>query len=254
MAKPSYLQTLDKGKLLTGKNFPEFANTWNYAVNRLSNLKGDRDANPQSGKITVDESDPEHPIIRFVKDADGEECITGDAEGSEAVSGNVQAKGAEGSGLTVKTWKQGNQQFLSVGLRGKADSETFGIHNVKDSGGNATGIKIFSTGDVQLEGGGAEDSVDVLTGFSLGLNGSELQVTWHKKKIKGVATEDVADGAPERLMLLENVDVVNSVSYSNPNCTQSRTTVTAFSGTPIENDPNATVFTTTPHSAEHGGA
>ena len=65
MAKPSYIQQLDKGKLLTGKNFPEFVSTWNYAVNRIENLKGDRDVNPTNGVITVDNADPEHPVIRF---------------------------------------------------------------------------------------------------------------------------------------------------------------------------------------------
>jgi len=46
MAKPSYLQLLEKGKLLTAGNFPEFVNTWNYSVNRLENIKGDRDSSP----------------------------------------------------------------------------------------------------------------------------------------------------------------------------------------------------------------
>lgn len=31
----------------------------------MDNLKGDRDSNAQNGHITVDEADPEHPIIRF---------------------------------------------------------------------------------------------------------------------------------------------------------------------------------------------
>lgn len=181
---------------------------------------------------------------------------SGSQEGTTAdvVHGNVNAKGDAGSGLIMKTWKQGGQQHLSVGLKGKNNSEIFGIHDVKNSEGTATGTKIFSTGDVQIEAGGGEDEVDVLTGFSLSLNGNELQVTWHKKKIKGVVTEDVTDGDPERLMLLENIDVVNSVSYNNPNCTQSRMTIVAFTGQAIQNDQDANVFTTTPHSAEHSGS
>lgn len=184
--------------------------------------------------------------------------ITGEAgsvSGGNAVTvhGNVKAQGDSGSGLKVRTWELGSQKFLSIDLSGRTAQQSFGIHDVKDSSGTATGTKIFSTDDVQA-GGGGSDEATVLTGFGLSLNGNELLVTWHKVKIKGVTTETVADDNPERLMLLENIDVVNSVSYTNPNCTQSRMTIVAFTGQAIENDPNANVFTTTPHSAEHGGS
>lgn len=35
-------------------------------VNRVQSIKGDKDTNPQDGRITVDEADPEHPVIRYV--------------------------------------------------------------------------------------------------------------------------------------------------------------------------------------------
>ena len=180
---------------------------------------------------------------------------SGSTDGSAAVTvhGNVKAQGNSGSGFKVRTWELGNQKFLSIDLSGRTAQQSFGIHDVKNSSGTATGTKIFSTGDVKVDGGGSDEAT-VLTGFNLSLNGNELQVTWHKVKIKGVTTEAVADGNPEQLMLLENIDVVNSVSYTNPNCTQSRMSIVAFTGRAIENDPDATVFTTTPHSAEHGGS
>lgn len=109
MAKPSYLQNIEKGKLLTGNNFPEFVNTWNYTIARVENLKGDRDSNPENGHITVDSTDPEHPVIRFVgKDAEdggseaGVKSIVGEYD-STAISGDVFAQGAEGSGIEVMT-------------------------------------------------------------------------------------------------------------------------------------------------------
>ena len=67
MAKPGILQRLTKGWLLSGKNFPGFADTFNYAVDRIENLKGDFDTNPKTGYVTVDNADPEHPVIRLAK-------------------------------------------------------------------------------------------------------------------------------------------------------------------------------------------
>ena len=69
MAKPPILQQLTKGKFLCAKNFPSFAETFNYTVARIENLKGDKDANPMNGRISVDVTDPEHPIIRYTDPA-----------------------------------------------------------------------------------------------------------------------------------------------------------------------------------------
>lgn len=67
MARPQNLQELRHGKLLTENNFPAFVDTFNYVVRRLDNLVGDRDTNPQTGTIRVDNTDPEHPVIRCDK-------------------------------------------------------------------------------------------------------------------------------------------------------------------------------------------
>ena len=63
MAKPQLLQKLTHDKLLTKTNFPQFVETYNYTVNRCENIKGDGDEYGQ-GLIQVDNTDPEHPIIR----------------------------------------------------------------------------------------------------------------------------------------------------------------------------------------------
>ena len=65
MAKPQQIQKLRKGKLLTGKNFPSFAETFNYFGDFIENLKGDADVRPDNGCITVDRTVPDHPIIRL---------------------------------------------------------------------------------------------------------------------------------------------------------------------------------------------
>ena len=65
MARPQILQELRHGKLLTKENFPQFVDTFNYTVKRLENLKGDADTRPNGGWVTVDNTDPEHPVIRL---------------------------------------------------------------------------------------------------------------------------------------------------------------------------------------------
>ena len=66
MARPQILQMLKHGKMLCGNVFKQFVETWNYIINRVENLKGDADANPQTGHIKIDNTDPEHPIMRLV--------------------------------------------------------------------------------------------------------------------------------------------------------------------------------------------
>lgn len=66
MARPQSLQMLRHGKMLVQSTFPQFVDTWNYSINRLENIKGDADTNPDQGYIKVDNTDPEHPVIRLV--------------------------------------------------------------------------------------------------------------------------------------------------------------------------------------------
>lgn len=66
MAAPGILQELQHGKLLTSKNFPLFVESWNFISKRCANMIGDADTASNLGSITVDNADPEHPIIRYV--------------------------------------------------------------------------------------------------------------------------------------------------------------------------------------------
>ena len=80
MAKPIMMQTLGHGKLLTAKNFPQFVETWNYMNKRLENIRGDRDVNPETGHIKVDNTDPEHPVIRLEGKTEGKSETEGVSE------------------------------------------------------------------------------------------------------------------------------------------------------------------------------
>ena len=59
------LQFLKSGKALCSAAFPTLVDTWNWTVAALSNLTGDADGNAAvGGRITVDWTAPEHPVIR----------------------------------------------------------------------------------------------------------------------------------------------------------------------------------------------
>lgn len=154
MAKPAYIQTLEKGKLLTGDNFPAFTETWNYVANRIENMKGDRDANPETGHITIDNSDPDHPIVRYVgkdpKDGGGEtgvRTIVGEYD-STAISGDVQAAGAEGSGLMVTTAEDGEGGVLEIDVADRFDDEEYGGREITVN--DEVVAKVFGTTDFEL--------------------------------------------------------------------------------------------------------
>lgn len=68
MARPQTIQELRHGKILSGSVFPNFVESWNYLKNRVESLRGDADIVSQygCGHIKVDNTDPEHPVIRCV--------------------------------------------------------------------------------------------------------------------------------------------------------------------------------------------
>lgn len=67
MARPATLQFLKHGKALCRAVFGGFVETWNYAIARADNLRGDADVNPSEGCIHVDNANPECPVIRLDK-------------------------------------------------------------------------------------------------------------------------------------------------------------------------------------------
>lgn len=68
MARPPRMEKLRHGRLLCGSVFRFFVETWNWLVGYVDNMKGDADVNPQSGYITIDRTDSDHPVIRFRAD------------------------------------------------------------------------------------------------------------------------------------------------------------------------------------------
>lgn len=64
-ARPPRLEKLRHGRLLVGRVFRFFVETWNWLTDYVDNLCGDCDENPQTGIVTVDRSKPDRPVIRL---------------------------------------------------------------------------------------------------------------------------------------------------------------------------------------------
>ena len=60
--KPAILCKLTKGTIIDAN--PGFVETFNWLVDFCNNLQGDGDRN-KARKITLDKSDPDHPVVRF---------------------------------------------------------------------------------------------------------------------------------------------------------------------------------------------
>lgn len=59
-------QKLKHGKLLTGKNFPRFVETFNDVVDKTTNIKGDYDIDARRGFISIDKTIQTHPVVRLM--------------------------------------------------------------------------------------------------------------------------------------------------------------------------------------------
>ena len=66
--KPQTLAELRHGKFICRAVYPTFVATWNWIVRFTSTIKGDFDVNPKTGVVTVDRTDPDHPVIRLRQD------------------------------------------------------------------------------------------------------------------------------------------------------------------------------------------
>ena len=166
MAKPAFIQQLDRGRILNGDNFPQFVDTWNYSVNRLENLKGDRDVNPQQGHINLDNSDPDHPVIRFVPDFDKEEegglsssfDVIGQTDDSESLNGETVIQGADGCGIVFRSTRDDEDDddvhdgTIELDLDGREDDEEFGIREVSmgKNEGQEVIAKVFGDTDFEI--------------------------------------------------------------------------------------------------------
>lgn len=112
MARPQRIEKLRHGRLLCGSAFRFFVETWNWLTAYVDNMKGDAETDPQSGYITIDRTDPDHPVIRFRADkaaGGGGESVVPDDVSTEFIPdppGGTPPDGDEGK-LQIKEWRAG---------------------------------------------------------------------------------------------------------------------------------------------------
>ncbi len=68
MARPPMIQKLAHGRLLTGRAFRWFVETWNWLTAYVDNMRGDYDVNAKTGFISIDRTNPDVPVLRFRAD------------------------------------------------------------------------------------------------------------------------------------------------------------------------------------------
>lgn len=125
------LQFLKSGKALCGKVFPNFVATWNWLVCFCSNLKGDADVDDAQGRIKIDRSDPEHPILRLVgSDSSGGSSDEDVVDSLNAAKGDLYVIG--GKGIEVST----DGQTIKVSWNEDKEDEDEDPNKDDDSGGD----------------------------------------------------------------------------------------------------------------------
>lgn len=86
MPRPPRVERLRHGRLLSGKPFAFFVETWNWLSRAFDNLKGDADINGQNGHVHVDWTDSDSPVIRLVN---LQNLLAGGGGGGITASGTV---------------------------------------------------------------------------------------------------------------------------------------------------------------------
>lgn len=105
------VQLLKRGLALCGKNFGGFVEAWNHVVQRSANICGDADANPADGRISVDNTNPDHPVIRF----DASNLGSSGSSGSDALPSAFMATPNYDDDGELKSWTFSNFFMMKGG-------------------------------------------------------------------------------------------------------------------------------------------
>lgn len=178
--KPKTLSELKHGNLLTKGNYPTFVETFNYAVKRLDNLLGDKDVNPQTGTIRVDNTDPEHPVIRCDKpilSGNGGAVAFGDSDLSDVGLSSVHVADLSGTPY-IQLYKFDEEPTEQTGVKIDNPQGTFEIGSgdwfLVKNGDELHYKKIVLSTDLSGGGGGGGGSISVDSDIA-SLNSNSLQ-------------------------------------------------------------------------------
>jgi len=150
MARPQRIEKLRHGRLLCGSVFRFFVETWNWLTAYVDNMKGDAETDPQSGYITIDRADPDHPVIRFRADKVAAGGGGGGAAETDGVSLNTRT--ADGK-AQIKDWNAGTPVSSStIAADLKASGANAGHVVFRESDGRLTYKQIGSLGGITETG------------------------------------------------------------------------------------------------------
>lgn len=212
------------GKILCGKVFASFVETWNYIVNRIENLKGDADANPQSGHIKIDNTDPEHPIMRLVNIQD-----FGNGEGTEIV-GDSDLTNASTYSVHVgkRTEQEGGETYATLYNFDQTPTESAtatldsnqGQYDVGSNdwflvkNGNELKYKKITI-ETDLPGGGGGGNPDNVSINTRSSDSKEQIKDWDTATASGntLATDLKSSSASTSMLVVRNAD--KSLSYKS---------------------------------------
>lgn len=177
MARPPRIEKLRHGRLLCGSVFRFFVETWNWLVGYVDNMMGDADVNPQSGHITVDRTDPDHPVIRFRADK-----AAGGGASAALDEASLNTRTSDGKSQ-IKGWDAASASGTTLAADLKGTSPASGLLIYRDSSGN---LSYKSIGTLGFPVGITESGLKVVTDL-------QWSETNHRLEIEH-ATFDVENG------------------------------------------------------------
>lgn len=203
MARPPRIEKLRHGRILCGSVFRFFVETWNWLVGYVDNMKGDADVNPQAGHITIDRTDPDHPVVRFRADkAAGGKSVKPDDVSTEFIPHNP-AQGADNTHegeLQIKSFNDPTSAVTSSSLADDFGTATPVGHLLyRDSFGNLRYKRIghLNATDLPTNGVNLTDQ-PVLTGWKWNPSTHKIEISSAKMTVKkGIITTWTAQQTQE---------------------------------------------------------
>lgn len=177
MARPQRIEKLRHGRLLCGSVFRFFVETWNWLTAYVDNMKGDAETDPQSGYITIDRTDPDHPVIRFRADK-----VAAAAASAALDEVSLNTRAADGK-AQIKGWNVASASGTTLAADLKSSSPAAGLIIYRDALGN---LSYKSIGSLGLPAGITETGLKIVTDI-------QWNTTTHQLEIEH-ATVDIQDG------------------------------------------------------------
>ena len=170
------LQYLRHGKALCGKVFRRFVETFNFHNDFIANLKGDGDLPVSDGCLTLDRTDPTHPVIRLNKQklALPEQGNGGGFTGffEPSVTEDDGAKTVE---FLLPYYRVGTKIYTCTGVMTMSAAEGFYALHIGLSGADPSATVEHYDTLGEMVAAGASPGVSVCPLYEFGENGTPIR-------------------------------------------------------------------------------